>query len=447
MRPAILRWLGLALAALLAGCANQSMPGYQRVYQGYQIPQDLADAVQARMRAEGVREAVVGRDSVGRLKLNGTYRNEDEVERAFIVAQSIVGIQSTSPFYPEHVLEKRWEREAGSALSEFFKRKKQAQANAPGKKRALVIGVNRFQNPELSDIQGEDDARLMGLVLANYGYDVMSLLGERATKANIESTIAQLDQSLSPNDTLFIYVSSHGAPPVPTPAGGEERRMSIAAYDSILSAPGKARVTDATTQSLNFQRTAVRDTLIQGLAQRPSATTRVIIDTCYSGEILKDAPSVGSTYQAKINGGAYEKASASEASWTGEAYTSKAIAFVEDGKPRAASPAQPSPTSQLVARRNYSFITATGPGEESYGPPTQLGTFESPLGRGEVLRGSFFTQSFIAYLKQLSGDVPRAFEAARTFTAQKALQVTKTRSQVPRRFTTIPADIDNLAKF
>lgn len=314
MRATMMRWMTLALVMLLAGCANQSMPGYQRVYQGYQVPQNLADAVQARLRAEGISQAVIDRDSVGRLKLNGVYRDEDEVERAFIITQSIVGIQSTSPFYPENIQEKRWEREAGAALSDYFKRKKQTQTNAPGKKRALVIGINRFQAyPQITDIQGEDDARLMGIVLANYGYDVMSLLGARATKAKIESEIANLDQVLGPNDTLFIYVSSHGTPPVPTPAGGDERKMSIVAYDSGPLTPSM----DRTGGALTIQRTSVSDKLIQRLAQRTSAMTRVIIDTCYSGEILRDMPSIGSAYQGKMNGSGFEKASVSEASWTG----------------------------------------------------------------------------------------------------------------------------------
>ena len=439
MRAVMMKGMAFALMLLLAGCANQSMPGYQRVYQGYQVPQNLADAVQARLRAEGISQAVIGRDSVGRLKLNGIYRNEDQVERAFIITQSIVGLQSTSPFYPENIQEKRWEREAGAALSDYFKQKKQAHANTPGKKRALVIGINRFQAyPQITDIQGEDDARLMGIVLANYGYDVMSLLGARATKAKIESEIANLDQVLEPNDTLFIYVSSHGAPPVPTPAGGDERKMSIVAYDS---GPLSSRM-DRTGGALTIQRTSVSDKLVQRLAQRTSAMTRVIIDTCYSGEILRDMPTVGSAYQDRMNGGGFEKASVSEASWTGASYTSKSIAFVDDSN---RSVGQATKTLEPVTRRNYSFITATGPGELSWGPPSTVGTFLDPTSQSEQLRGSFFTQSFIAYLKKFTGDVPRAFEEARTFTSSKVQQGME-QSQNPRRFTTIPADIDNLAK-
>ena len=86
----------------------------------------------------------------------------------------------------------------------------------------------------------------MGLVLANYGYDVMSLLGARATKAKIESEIANLNQVLGPNDTLFIYVSSHGTPPVPTPAPACRRKRSA---PSICSASPTRRSTRPSAQA------------------------------------------------------------------------------------------------------------------------------------------------------------------------------------------------------
>lgn len=449
MRPFIKTMMTIAMAVVITGCANQSMPGYQRVYQGHQIPANLVDIVQKRLNAEGLKQATVSLDTVGRLRLTGTYRDEEEVERAFIIAQSIVGIQSTSPFYPEKVLEKRWEREAGNALGDFFKRKKLAQNNAPGKKRALVIGINEFiDRDHLTDIQGMDDARLMGVVLANYGYDVVSLLGQRATKANIESAIAEMNGVLGPKDTLFIYVSSHGNPPVPTPNNNDERRMSIAAYDSGDVDPSKPPNSDRTSYMLNLQRTSVRDTLIQNLAQKPSAVTRVIIDTCYSGEILKGTSSPGAAFQAQLNGGAPEKASVSVASWTGASFTSKAIAFVDDAKPGAApAPAAQAKSAEFATRKNYTFITATSPGELSYGPNTKVGKFSLSENQGDLLQGSFFTQSFIAYLKQYAGDVPQAFQAAQIFTAKRVMEVTRGKPQNPRQFTTIPPALDNLAKY
>ena len=78
--------MGLALVVLITGCANQSMPGYQRVYQGHQIPQNLVEFVQKRLHAEGLKQAVVSNDAVGRLRLVGKYLDDDEVERAFLIA-------------------------------------------------------------------------------------------------------------------------------------------------------------------------------------------------------------------------------------------------------------------------------------------------------------------------------------------------------------------------
>lgn len=431
--------IGLVVAALV-GCANQSMPGYQQVYQSYQIPDTLLKSVQARFKVEGLANAKVSRDPVGRLRLTGSYQNDDEVEKAFIITQSIVGIKSTSPFYPEDVQQSAWNREASSAVSNFFKNKKNQQSLGPGKKKAIVIGINKFlDSTHLADIQGEDDARLMGMVLANYGYEVTSVLGENATKENIENQISKLNNSITPNDSLFIYVSSHGNPPTPTPSGKDDRRMSIAAYDSGNTKMSQSAGQDKTSYLLNLQKTSVKDTLLQELAQKPTVVTRVIVDTCYSGEILKNTPSIGADYQKSINSGKFETESISMSSWSGEKFTSKGIAFVEESNP---SLGKAKNTADFTSRKNYTFITATSAGELSYGPETNIGTFSSPLNNSDALRGSFFTQSFMAYLKHYSGDVARAFEASRSFTSSKVL--TQNLKQTPQRFSTISTSLDNI---
>ena len=441
-------FLLVVMASLfLIGCANQSMPGYQKVYQGYEIPQNLINTVQKRMITEGLKQAVVTRDTVGRLRLAGQYKDEDEVDKAFIISQSLVGIKSTSPFYPENVLEKRWQKDAGNAMDNYFKQKKQDKLSAPGKKYALVIGVSNFiDSKHLKEIQGEDDARLMGIILTGYGFDVMSVLGERATKNNIETAIRDMEGKIGSNDSLFIYVSSHGNPPIPTPGNADERKMSIAAYDSGDTNPN-FKSKDSTSFMLNFQRTSVSDRLIQKLAQKPTAVTRVIIDTCYSGEILKDLPSEGAAYQTQQNEGKFEKASVSLASWSGDAYISKGISFVADENKSANKNinANSAEKSKFENRKNYTFITATSANEESLGPNPSVGTFKSPINQSELLKGSFFTQSFLDYLKKYSGDVSKAFEDARIFTIEYAELVSKgVKKQNPRRFSSIPVTLDNL---
>jgi hypothetical protein len=74
----------------------------------------------------------------------------------------------------------------------------------------------------------------------------------------------------------------------------------------------------------------------------------------------------------------------------------------------------------------------------------EVGTFKSPLAAERLLRGSYFTQSLMDYLEYHQGQLQPAFNAARTFTASKAREVTAGKqSQVPRYYSTQPADQNN----
>ena len=176
---------------LLTACAASSMPGYQNVYRSYNVPEPLVQQIRVKFASRGLTQATVGRDNTGRIQLTGTYRDEDEVDTAFLIVQSIVGIKSTSPFYPEHILKKRWEVDAAKALTAF--NRAQAEKAALPVKRALVIGINHFADPyHLHDILGADDAAVVQRYLQRAGYQVTALLNQQATKANIEAAIARL---------------------------------------------------------------------------------------------------------------------------------------------------------------------------------------------------------------------------------------------------------------
>jgi Caspase domain len=422
-------------ALLLSACAASSLPGYQNAYRSYSVPQSLVDRINAKFREHGLNQASVTRDSTGRIQLIGTYRDEDEVDTAFIIVQSIVGLKSTSPFYPQNIQHKRWEVEAGKALEASV------HASAPRSgvpvKRALVVGLNHFGDPyHIPDIQGRDDAVVVQDYLRRAGYNVTTLLDERATQASIENALNTLDRSIGPNDDVFIFISSHGAPPVPTPGGADQRKMSIIAYDS--GGKNTMAMTDETEFNLYIQRHAVPDTLVQDVARRPSRTTRVIIDTCFSGDMLEDIEDESTAYILKTNGGKKEVAGVSLASWTTPDFTSKGIHFASD-KPDEAAGGRGSKASAAVDRnRNgYTIITATSADEHSWGPAAGK-TFESPVGAGR-LNGSFFTQSLFAYLNTTDGRLDPAFRDAKVFTSQKAIEASKgAEHQTPREFSTIP---------
>jgi hypothetical protein len=233
--------------------------------------------------------------------------------------------------------------------------------------------------------------------------------------------------------------------PLPSANGGDERKMSIIAWDS-----GDATIKGKLNYELNLQKTAVPDVLVQQLAKKPTRNTRILIDTCYSGEMLKGLPDESAGYIARTNGGAAERAGISMASWTGKAYTSKGIRFSEDPPARAQAGTgagrQESPVASDVidSERAYTIITATSEGEESLGPPMEVGEFSLP-DQQRKLRGSFFTQAFFAYLEVYQGHVEPAFAAARDFTSRKVKDVTGgTKTQVPRQFVTRTAERNRL---
>jgi hypothetical protein len=426
------------LSLLLAGCAANQMHGFENTYYSYNVPQPLLDKISAKLRQNGLVNARIGRDNVGRVQLAGSYQNEDEVDRAFIIVQSIVGLKSTSPFYPANIKEKRWEAEARLALEQNARARTAAR---PGRKVALVVGINTFRDSKnLHPIQGEDDAVVVKRVAEQAGYAVTALLGRQATKLNIENALRKIEADLSAEDNLFIYISSHGMLPLPSAKGGDERKMSIIAWDS-----GDARINNEIDYQLNLKTTAVPDVLVQRLAKKPTRNTRILIDTCYSGEMLKGMPDESAGYIAKMNGGVAEKAGIAMASWTGKEYTSKGIHFSDDPRPAqvGAGNKRQATSDTIDSERAYTIITATSEGEQSLGPDVQVGVF--PLPDGRVVRGSFFTQAFFAYLDTFKGQVEPAFAAARDFTIGKAKAVSGgEKHQVPRQFATRSAERNRL---
>jgi hypothetical protein len=442
MMTRMTRALMLLACMMLTACAASSLPGFQNAYYSYDVPQSLVDRIKVKFHEHGLERASVTRDNVGRIQLIGTYKNEDDVDKAFSIVQSIVGLKSTSPFYPQDVLQKRWEVAAAKALDSDNKRRKEAAA-AP-KKLALVIGINHFMDSaRLHDIQGEDDAIVVRRYLQAAGFSVTAVLGVQATKANVEHALHQLDDAIGPNDNVFIYISSHGNAPVPSPAGRDQRKMSIMVFDS--GEPGVKKV-DQVDYMIRLQETSVADTLVQEIAKKPSRITRMLIDTCYSGDMLDDVSAESQAYILKTNGGRAERAGISLASWTGPAYTSKGIHFAADPVGGAADGTKLSTRTVIDrSRSGYTIMTATSENEESLGPDAATGVFPSPIPPGKPLRGSFFTQSLFDYLGKYNGDLDSSFRDAQRFTSEKATEVTQGQNhQTPRQYSTIPAQENQL---
>lgn len=435
-----LRVAFVLLAALLTGCAANQLPGYQNTYRSYAVPDSQMDRIMREFRQYGLLNARIGRDEVGRVRLAGGYRNEEEVDRAFIIVQSVVGIKSTSPFYPEKIDVKRWEVEAEQAMANYSKLKNTRNVTGAPRKRALIIGINTFKYPVWRPIPGEDDALVVGAAARKAGYEVTSLLGADATKARITDALEKMTAEIGSDDSLFLYVSSHGSTPLPTYQGGDNRKMSIVAYDS-----GAPVIRNMTESLVNLQQTGVPDTLVQRLAQQPTRNTRVIIDTCYSGDMLQGVPDDNRAFILERNGGKPEAAGIAMASWSGKEYTSKGIRWQND----EARSIERGPARDWSDRSHaYTIFTATGENQESLAPDPRVRSFDSPVAPHAKLVGSYFTQSFFAYLEQHDGQMEAAFEDASKFTRATAIRVSgqDNKRQEPRMFSTIPVEQNNLYK-
>jgi hypothetical protein len=421
----LFRALTIFIAMFLAGCAANQLPGYQNTYYSYNVPQPLLDRIVRSFRENNLPNASVVRDSVGRVQLKGSYQNEEEVDRAFLIVQSTVGLKSTSPFYPDDIRVKRWEIDAAAALNS------QANAVKPrpvARKHALVIGINDFSDSSISSIFGEDDGRIVSARARREGYQVVELLGSQATKLNIEQAVHRMKADIAPNDSLFIYISSHGTQPVPMPSGGDDRKMSIMAYDTMATGPDKA------AKEISIYKNSVSDALIQDLARTPTRNTRVLIDTCYSGDMLRGIPDDSSRYIDASNNGRVERASIALGPWQPN-YVSKGIRFAP-----AVAGARPSTASKPIDLTVFTLITATSNDEKSWGPGN--GKFNSPVSPNRELKGSFFTQAFFEYLDLHRGQMEPAFKAARNFTQDKAKVIAATQNQpitqVPRMEPPLP---------
>jgi len=81
-----------------------------------------------------------------------------------------------------------------------------------GKYKALLIGINDYKSPEISDLETPiNDATAIAEVLKEkYGFQVKLLLDREATKETIYKELRTLTASTKPNDSVLIYFAGHG---------------------------------------------------------------------------------------------------------------------------------------------------------------------------------------------------------------------------------------------
>jgi len=241
------------------------------------------DKINRMFKQSRIAKGYVILDKYGRLELKGEYYDEKEVDKAFSLAQTVVGIKWVSPVTPEHIKVKEWERRIGSLFSRARVLKPSVKGDeepGPIKNRfALVAGVGQFKygintlkyavKDATSFYQFLIDPKRGGFPKEN----VLFLKDNTATRNNILKALDKIKAKAEVDDLVTIYISSHGTPP--DKFGG----VHIVTYDTEVKPREKV------------WHTALTESILRDFVESIRAKRLVmILDTCYSNGAYRSVP-------------------------------------------------------------------------------------------------------------------------------------------------------------
>ena len=230
---------------------------------------------------KGVPNGFVALDSYGRLELKGDYEDEMQVDRAFSIAQTVVGVKWVSPVTPENIKVKEWERKLGSLFSRAAVLKPQVRGDAPvgpvRNRYALVVGVGKFKNGITPLQYSVRDATLFyRFLLEQAGFtknNTYFLADQNATSSNVVKYLNGIRNAAQEDDLVVVYMSSHGTPP--DKFGG----VYIVTYDTEVNP--RERV----------WHTSVAESALKDFVENLRARRLVmVLDTCYSNGAYRAIP-------------------------------------------------------------------------------------------------------------------------------------------------------------
>ena len=149
---------------------------------------------------------------------------------------------------------------------------------------AILVGVWDYENPNLQLDAPPNDLKLMEAVLSAHGVaqGQMHIL-TNPSKTQIQRKFRELSRHLTPSDSLLFYFSGHGTQIIDklgTFPGDEAKGRYPDRNDEALL-PVDANLASPETYLLDDE----LNTLLQEL---PTRQVACIIDTCYSGDILRE---------------------------------------------------------------------------------------------------------------------------------------------------------------
>ncbi|MFN3479967.1 MAG: caspase domain-containing protein [Thermodesulfovibrionales bacterium] len=333
----------------------------------------------------GISNGYVELDQYGRLKLKGSYEDEAEVDKAFSIAQSVVGIKWVSPVTPENIKVKEWEKQ----LSKIIQRAKiidtisKKDGSPPGPIRnryAVVAGIGQFKyGIETLHYAVRDAMNFYNFLtdLRRGGFkkeEVLFLTDQNATRANIMNALNKIKSLAQEDDLVVLYISSHGTPP--DKFGG----VHIVTYDTEVKPREKVWHT-------SLHEGVLKEFLDQLRAKR----VVFILDTCYSNGaysgITGFLPPGG-----KSLGVEKEEAYGVSKDYAKRLIGAKDIVIDDTPKPKIAKEKSSNFGDDAWGTV---MMSASGPNEKSW--------------ESDQLKQSIFTYYFLEGLNQSKGSVKEAF--------------------------------------
>ncbi len=374
----------------------------QTDYGSRQISDADIQQINGLLKHNGITNGYVTADGNGRVVLIGVYNDENEVDRAFSLAQSVVGVNLVSPVTPESIKVKEWEKCLELILSRRVKGRcgpntipvKSIDTNTPGpieNKYALVVGIGTFKNGINSlEYASTDALNFYNYLVSPAGgkfkkQDVILLRDQQATKSSIVGSLNTIQAKATEIDLVVVYLSSHGTPP--DKFGG----VYVVTYDSQVNPRYMIWDTSISADIL-------RD-FIQGVKAKRLV---MIMDACYSNgaysQVAGFLPSGSKSLGIEEDEG-YGRSNE---------YMSKKLLGAKDIILEDSAPVSTQANSNNTQGWGKVLISASGAGEKSW--------------ESENLRSSIFTYYFLEGLGMNDGGIKESFDYSKPLVYQRVKQ-------------------------
>jgi len=384
--PCTLIWLIVAMTALLPGAVTAQTTA---------VTDSHIQQINGLFAQNGVGGGFVVLDSYGRIELKGQYEDEIQVDRAFSLAQTVVGVKWVSPVTPEDIKVKEWEKRLGSLFSRAAVLKPGVRGDGPvgpiRNRYALVVGVGKFKNGITPLQYSVRDATLFyRFLLEQAGFTKNStyfLADQNATSSNVVKYLNGIRNAAQEDDLVVVYMSSHGTPP--DKFGG----VYIVTYDTEVNP--RERV----------WHTSVAETALKDFVENLRARRLVmILDTCYSNGAYRAIPGFLPPGGKSLGVGDENEGYGVSTAQGKRLFGAKDI--VLEDQPKQAS----STGKSIGSQESYGkvLISASSSGEKSW--------------ESDQLRNSVFTYYFVDGMKRYDGSVKDAFDYSKPRTLQRVQQ-------------------------